>query len=160
MLYDPWIPVLLGFAVFLLGSVSTLVILPETLPRQSTSQNALAAHTAAESHALDPRDLKERLRIALSRFRHDLNSIFAINGVGFLLFSFFAVTVGTIAGVFELQYTHKRFGWSYSFVRLTIEATSYSVSLLELISISIGGIYAIYTAVRYPRRALGYHSYN
>lgn len=56
----------------------------------------------------------------LTAFRESLAALFATKNVGLLLFCFFAATVGTVAAIFELQYAHKRFGWSYSYVGLRI----------------------------------------
>jgi hypothetical protein len=116
MLKDPWIPVLLGFSVFLLGSVVTLITLPETLPQHPSPESAHGACTTTQTGRSKLLVMKERLWALLAGFRQNVDSIFAINGIVFLLFGFFATTIGSVAGGFELQYGHKRFGWSYSFV--------------------------------------------
>jgi len=55
-----------------------------------------------------------------SIFTRSLASISVNRNIAFLLFGFFATTVGSVAAGFELQYVHKRYGWSYARVCLII----------------------------------------
>jgi hypothetical protein len=117
MLKNSWIALLLGFAMFLVGASATLVFLPETLAQRPRSEDELDAPTILKTQ--DPfelRNLGDRIAAMLAVFRKSLVSLFAIKNVGILLFGFFAATVGTIAAGFELQYVHKRYGWSYTYV--------------------------------------------
>jgi hypothetical protein len=118
MLKSSWIPFLLGFGMFLVGALATLVLVPVTLlaPKPQSEDN-----DASESRSIlqlespfELRILGDRILALLTVFRQSLVSLFAIKNVTFLLFGFFAATVCTIAAAFELQYVHKRFGWSYS----------------------------------------------
>jgi hypothetical protein len=120
MLKDPWIPVTLGFATFLLGASTTLALLPETLTRRVAPIDAPDTHTSPKTHSFKLRDLGDQTLAMFAVFRQCLVSLFAIKNVVFLLFGFFAATVGSLAAGFELQYVHKRYGWSYSYVSLSI----------------------------------------
>lgn len=107
--------------MLLLGASVTLALLPETLAQRPRSEDALDARTIVKSQApFDLRALGDRIAAVLAVFRQSLVSLFAIKNVGPLLFGFFAATVGTVAAGFELQYVHKRFGWSYPYVSLGI----------------------------------------
>jgi hypothetical protein len=126
MLKSAWIPVLLGFGMFLGGASATLVLVPETLLAQKPQSED---NDASESRSIlqlqspfELRILGVRILATLAVCRQSLVSLFAIKNVGFLLFGFFAATVGTIAAAFELQYVHKRFGWSYSYVSMQVTA--------------------------------------
>jgi len=117
MLKNSWIPVLLGFTVFLVGALVTLGLLPETLARKSHSEDALDARILLKApSSFDLRTLGDRIVATLSVFQQSLVSLLAVKNVGLLLFGFLAATVGTVAAGFELQYVHKRFGWSYPYV--------------------------------------------
>lgn len=124
MLKSAWIPFLIGFGMFLVGASATLVLVPETLLAQKPQSGD---NDASESRSIQElqspfefRILGDRISAILAVFRQSLVSLFAIKNVGFLLFGFFAATVGTIAAAFELQYVHKRFGWSYSYVSMQV----------------------------------------
>lgn len=160
MLKDPWIPVLLGFAVFLMGALTTLVILPETLLRHPTPEDVPDAHSEPEIRPLKFSVLTGRLWALVAEFRQSIYSILAINGIGFLLFGFFTITIGSIAGAFELQYTHKRFGWSYSFVsfqhlRLIPICAFYTPR--EPTNASTGGLHSSHTANYYALYTPSHH---
>jgi hypothetical protein len=117
MLKGSWIPVLLGFATLVVGASATLAFLPETLARRPRSGHALDACAMSNTPApLKLRMLGDQITTMLTVFQQSFVSVFAIKNVSLLLFGFFAATVGTIAAAFELQYVHKRFGWSYSYV--------------------------------------------
>lgn len=120
MLKSPWIPFLLGFGMFLAGASATLVLVPETLSAQkSQSEVADASESQSILQSQPPFELRilgGRVLITLDVFRKSLMSVFATKNVAFLLFGFFGATVGTVAAAFELQYVHKRFGWSYLYV--------------------------------------------
>jgi hypothetical protein len=121
MLKNSWIPVLLGFATFLVGASATLALLPETLAQRPRSGDALDACDILKTQApIQLKILRDQITAMLIVFRESLASLFAIKNVRLLLFGFFAGTVGTIAAGFELQYVHKRFGWSYPYVSLEI----------------------------------------
>lgn len=121
MLKNSWIPVLLGFAMFLVGASATLALLPETLAHGSRSEDALDARSIPKTQGpFELRLLTDRIAAIVEVFRQSLVSLFAIKNVGLLLFGFFAATVGTVAAGFELQYVHKRFGWSYPYVSFAI----------------------------------------
>lgn len=120
MLKSSWIPVLLGFATLLVGTSVSLALLPETLAQKPRSGDALDPARPKTRAPLGLGISGDQITAMLAVFRESLASLFATKNVGFLLFGFFAATVGTIAAAFELQYVHKRFGWSYSYVSLKI----------------------------------------
>lgn len=116
MLKSPWLPILLGFAMFLAGTIATLVFIPETLPERPSPVNEPDTRTTAKSGSWNPGVLREHVVSMMTVFWQSTTRLLGIKNVGPLMFSFFATTVGTIAGMFELQYLRKRFGWSYPFV--------------------------------------------
>ena len=119
MLKDPWIPVLLGFTLAVMGSLATLVLLPETLIlRPLSDENVPNAQITTKSQSFEFWDLGDRILETWELFRQYLFSLFAIKNAVFLLFGFFAASVGTLASGFELQFVHKRFGWSYAYVSI------------------------------------------
>jgi hypothetical protein len=118
MLKDPWIAVFLGFGSFILGASATLALLPETLVRQPSSEDALEACNTPKTQSFDLGAMRDRIPEILAVFRQSIVTIFAIRNVVFLMFGFFVATIGTMVGMFKLQYLHKRFGWSYSYVSL------------------------------------------
>lgn len=125
MLKDPWIPILLGFSLALMGSLVSLVLLPETLIHKSSSDREMHnAPFASKIRLSDFRQLWNRVLQIWELFRKYIISIFAIKSAALLLFGFFAASVGNLASGFELQYVHKRFGWSYAYVSLDKPATS------------------------------------
>lgn len=129
MLKSSWIPVLLGFATLLVGTSVSLALLPETLAQKPRSGDALDPARPKTRAPLGLKISGDQITAMLAVFRESLASLFATKNVGFLLFGFFAATVGTIAAAFELQYVHKRFGWSYSYVSLKINTVPRSALL-------------------------------
>lgn len=113
--------VVLGFGTFLVGASVTLALLPETLAQRPRSEDALDTHATLDTRPHSKlRYLGDQITAMLTVFRESLAALFATKNVGLLLFGFFAATVGAVAAIFELQYAHKRFGWSYPFVSLRI----------------------------------------
>lgn len=109
MLTSLWAPLLSGYALFACGSFICLYTLPETAPsRVETSATHLAHPTAS---------LSARCKLGVALFCHYSRNIFSVKGAIPLLFGFFTATIGDAAAGFELQYVHKRYGWSYSYVR-------------------------------------------
>ncbi|KAF3406362.1 hypothetical protein DPV78_001296 [Talaromyces pinophilus] len=139
MLKNSWMAVLLGFGMFLGGASVTLALLPETLAQRPRSGDALDARAILNTRAPSKlRYLGDQITAMLTVFRKSLAALFATKNVGLLLFCFFAATVGTVAAIFELQYAHKRFGWSYPYASsiLTIRPSITLVVLLVLIPLA------------------------
>lgn len=132
MLKNSWMAVLLGFGMFLVGASVTLALLPETLAQRPRSEDALDHATLDTRAPSKLRYLGDQITAMLTVFRESLASLFATKSVGLLLFGFFAATVGAVAGIFELQYAHKRFGWSYPFVSLGVTVCAASNSRLRI----------------------------
>ncbi|KUL92531.1 hypothetical protein ZTR_02332 [Talaromyces verruculosus] len=139
MLKNSWMAVLLGFGMFLVGASVTLALLPETLAQRPLSADALDARAILNTRAPSKlRYLGDQITAILTVFRESLAALFATKNVGLLLFCFFAATVGTVAAIFEVQYAHKRFGWSYPYASsiLTIRPSISLVVLLVLIPLA------------------------
>ncbi|KAK7932610.1 mfs multidrug protein, partial [Apiospora marii] len=134
MLKSPWLPILLGFAMFLAGTIATLLMMPETLPERPNPVDQTDTRTTTKSGFWNPGVLRQQVASMMTVFWQSTTRLFGIKNVGPLMFSFFATTVGTIAGIFELQYLRKRFGWSYPYATsiLTIRP---SVTLAVLLLI-------------------------
>ncbi|KAK8131706.1 hypothetical protein PG984_008144 [Apiospora sp. TS-2023a] len=73
----------------------------------------------------------------LTVFWQSTTRLFGIENVGPLMFSFFATTIGTIAGIFELQNLRTQLGWSYPYVTsiLTIRPSVTLAVLLVIIPV-------------------------
>lgn len=111
---NPWIPISLGFTLFSIGAIIILTLLPETSQYRLTSD-------AVDNHNIDSGSCTIQYQTpgglitkSASIIARSLSAISANRNVLLLLFGFFATTVGTVAAGFELQYVHKRYGWSYA----------------------------------------------
>ena len=118
MLTSPWIPLLSGYALFACGSLICFYTLPETAPaRLQASSLCLGSPGTCDPTASILVRWSARCRLGVVLLRQYCKNIFSIRGATPLLFAFFTATIGDSAAGFELQYVHKRYGWSYSYVR-------------------------------------------
>ncbi|WPH00667.1 Hypothetical protein R9X50_00349700 [Acrodontium crateriforme] len=116
MLTSPWVPLLSGYALFACGSLISLYTLPETAP--SKAQDSAPHLDQSTSHHPTASILvrcSAQCRLWVVLFCQYCKNIFSVKGALPLLFGFFTTTIGDSAAGFELQYVHKRYGWSYSY---------------------------------------------
>ena len=118
MLTSFWAPLLAGYALFACGSFICLYTLPETAP-SSTQASTSHSGEASNHHATESlwSRCSARCKDSVALFYQYISKIFGIKGAMPLLFGFFAATIGDSAAGFELQYVHKRYGWTYANVR-------------------------------------------
>jgi hypothetical protein len=106
MTKNAWIAIILGYTLFLTGATITLKLLPDTSqhrPMSDAVNDQYIDDSSCTTQCQTPRSLIDRLVSVAAR---SLASIFANRNIAFLLFGFFATTVGLVAAGFELQYVH------------------------------------------------------
>lgn len=111
---NPWIPITLGTALFWIGAIITLTLLPETSQHRLMSDAVYHHDIDSESCTTQCQSRGGLIAKSASTIARSLSAISADRNVVLLLFGFFATTVGSVAAGFELQYVHKRYGWSYA----------------------------------------------
>lgn len=112
---SPWLPWLIASGLFIVGVIVTVFLLPETLPptNRGSRDEELAEGSVKGSVA-------QRL-IAFAKTVSKLTSfMFQTSSVSLLLLSFFVASLARQSTAFQLQYVHKRFGWSYARVRVHV----------------------------------------
>jgi hypothetical protein len=116
MTKNAWIAIILGYTLFLTGATITFNLLPDTSQYRPTSDAVNDQYIDDNSRTTQCQTPRGRFDRLVSIAARSLASIFANRNIAFLLFGFFATTVGSVAAGFELQYVHKRYGWSYAWV--------------------------------------------
>ncbi|KAK8097749.1 uncharacterized protein PG998_013235 [Apiospora kogelbergensis] len=115
-----------------------MVVMPETLPKRRSSDQVPETRVTPKYGSWGFGALWKRIRSMLTTFWQSITRLFGIKNISPLMFGFFATTVGTIAGLFELQYLHMRFGWSYPYATsvLTIRPAVTLAVLLVIIPLA------------------------
>lgn len=146
---DPWLPMWIGILCMLLGTFAALFI-PETLRLRKAADASHHRRSSSASERLLPREepaseaylgppkalVKELLLGAKQNFQHIWRFIFASKSVALLVAALGAAyPIRLAVEGFMLQYTTKRFDWSWSkatYVFTTTKATGLVMLLLVL----------------------------